>query len=194
MGTKALIRQMKESWEGAGHEVVIHPVSGDGLIEALEEAAASKDNDTLVVAGGDGTVSAGAGIAWRSRKVLGVLPAGTMNLFSRSLGTPLAGVYPMGRLNYRHSDWGKPGLSGCSLAKRCAGWLVRWHLLDRCLLASGRPFSIPVPMGKAHRVFVTRWGSSKDFLWAAGFWRHWEPLIGNRRCCAKNHCSFPQTR
>ncbi len=37
----------------------------------------------------DGTVSAAAGIAYREQVPLGVIPAGTMNLFARSLQVPL---------------------------------------------------------------------------------------------------------
>ncbi|HBS49771.1 MAG TPA: diacylglycerol kinase [Rhodobacteraceae bacterium] len=42
----------------------------------------------LVAAGGDGTVAAVAGVAWRSGTSLGVLPMGTFNFFARSLGIP----------------------------------------------------------------------------------------------------------
>jgi diacylglycerol kinase family enzyme len=43
----------------------------------------------VIAGGGDGTISAAAGIAFKSNKPLGVLPAGTMNLFARALGMPL---------------------------------------------------------------------------------------------------------
>jgi diacylglycerol kinase family enzyme len=43
----------------------------------------------LIAGGGDGTISAAAGIAWKHGLVLGVVPAGTMNLFARSLKLPL---------------------------------------------------------------------------------------------------------
>ncbi len=42
----------------------------------------------ILAAGGDGTISSAAGIAFSSGKPLAVLPAGTMNLFARSLGLP----------------------------------------------------------------------------------------------------------
>src|SRR5690606_5337770 len=43
----------------------------------------------IVAGGGDGTISAAATVAFESGKALGVLPAGTMNLFARALGVPL---------------------------------------------------------------------------------------------------------
>jgi diacylglycerol kinase family enzyme len=45
--------------------------------------------DGIVAGGGDGTISAAASIAWRNGIALGVVPAGTMNLFARSLRVPL---------------------------------------------------------------------------------------------------------
>src|SRR5690606_6356295 len=39
--------------------------------------------------GGDGTISAAAGVCFRHGKALGVLPAGTMNLAARTLRMPL---------------------------------------------------------------------------------------------------------
>ena len=49
-------------------------------------AASKQNHDVLVVAGGDGTVSSAAAKLVGSSMALGVLPAGTMNLFARSLG------------------------------------------------------------------------------------------------------------
>jgi len=73
----------------AGAEVGGAIVSGPEIVEALEAAARNPDVDVLVAGGGDGTVSAAAGSAWRHGKALGVLPAGTMNLFARALGLPM---------------------------------------------------------------------------------------------------------
>ncbi|MDF1609654.1 diacylglycerol kinase family protein [Hoeflea sp. YIM 152468] len=64
-------------------------VSGSDLIQTLEQAGADDRTDIIVAGGGDGTISAAAGICFKSGKVLGVLPLGTMNLFARSLGLPL---------------------------------------------------------------------------------------------------------
>lgn len=72
----------------AGHGVDIHVVDGGGLVHALDKAARSRA-DVVLAGGGDGTISAAAARLKDSRKALAVLPAGTMNLFARSLGVPL---------------------------------------------------------------------------------------------------------
>jgi len=72
----------------AGHELQCHIVSGDEVLAVIEKFSVDPDVDAIVAAGGDGTISSAAGIAHRSGKILGVLPAGTMNLFARALGVP----------------------------------------------------------------------------------------------------------
>ncbi len=58
--------------------------SGEELLEMAEEAAKS-DYQTIVAAGGDGTISAVAAAISESGKTLGVLPFGTLNHFSKDL-------------------------------------------------------------------------------------------------------------
>lgn len=70
-----------------GHELEARIVEGKELIGELERAAG--DADVLLAGGGDGTISAAAGIAYKRGVPLAVLPAGTMNLFARSLQIPL---------------------------------------------------------------------------------------------------------
>src|SRR5688572_25299715 len=72
-----------------GHTLDAKLVSGDGLIPALEAAVARNDADVLLAGGGDGTISAAAEACFRSGMPLAVIPAGTMNLFARSLHLPL---------------------------------------------------------------------------------------------------------
>lgn len=71
-----------------GHEIECRVVAGDDVVSAMEEVAKS-GVDGLIAGGGDGTISAAAGIAWKSGLVLGIVPAGTMNLFARTLKLPL---------------------------------------------------------------------------------------------------------
>lgn len=78
-----------EVFRAAGHEISCEVVEGKALIASLERVASSGDIDVLVAGGGDGTISAAAGIAWKNGVALGVVPAGTMNLFARSLKIPL---------------------------------------------------------------------------------------------------------
>lgn len=72
----------------AGHEVEVAVITGNELEDALD-AALESDCDVVMVGGGDGTVSAAAGRMMAQDKALAVLPAGTMNLFARSLAIPL---------------------------------------------------------------------------------------------------------
>jgi diacylglycerol kinase family enzyme len=78
-----------ETFKAAGHEIECHVVSGNKVVETMERAASTKGVEGLIAGGGDGTISAAAGIAWKSGITLGVVPAGTMNLFARSLKLPL---------------------------------------------------------------------------------------------------------
>ena len=79
--------RMTETLEKRGHRVDIEHVSGPEVEAALAKAAASRA-DVVLVGGGDGTVSAAAAALMGKNKALAILPAGTMNLFARSLGIP----------------------------------------------------------------------------------------------------------
>lgn len=72
-----------------GHTASFDIVGADEIVSALEKAARKRDIDAMIAGGGDGTISTAARIAWKTGKPLGVIPAGTMNLFARSLGLPL---------------------------------------------------------------------------------------------------------
>jgi diacylglycerol kinase family enzyme len=61
-------------------------VRGRDIAAEAEKAAA---DGVIVAAGGDGTVSAVAGVAVRTGATLGVLPLGTLNHFARDAGIPL---------------------------------------------------------------------------------------------------------
>jgi len=82
-------KRMLEVLEAAGHTVEIRIVDGAEIVSALEKAAAMRSCDVVLAGGGDGTVSAAASILMNKKKKLAILPAGTMNLFARSLGIPL---------------------------------------------------------------------------------------------------------
>ena len=72
-----------------GAELECRVVDGDSLIGELERVASDQSCDVLLAGGGDGTISAAAGICFKAGKPLAVLPAGTMNLFARTLRVPL---------------------------------------------------------------------------------------------------------
>ncbi|MCX8999173.1 diacylglycerol kinase family lipid kinase [Rhizobiaceae bacterium BDR2-2] len=86
---EAFARRTADIFEAAGHEISVAVVSGEEIAPALRQAAETGGIDGIVAGGGDGTISTAAGIAWKSGLVLGVVPAGTMNLFARSLKLPL---------------------------------------------------------------------------------------------------------
>jgi len=71
-----------------GHEIEVEEVSGADVGDAIKRNAGRSDLDVLLVGGGDGTVSGAAGAVAGGGIALGMLPAGTMNLFARSLHIP----------------------------------------------------------------------------------------------------------
>lgn len=86
---EAYCAQATQVFRAAGHEFECHVVAGDKVVETMERAASMPGVQGLIAGGGDGTISAAASIAWKSDIALGVVPAGTMNLFARSLKLPL---------------------------------------------------------------------------------------------------------
>ncbi|MBA3040164.1 MAG: diacylglycerol kinase family lipid kinase [Alphaproteobacteria bacterium] len=85
----AYCARAEEIFASAGHDISFSVVAGRDVVERLEAASREEGVEALIAGGGDGTISAAAGIAWRAGIPLGVIPAGTMNLFARSLKLPL---------------------------------------------------------------------------------------------------------
>jgi diacylglycerol kinase family enzyme len=86
----ALGLRMRQVLEGAGHSIAIDVVGGDEVGAHMEKAASRRGVDVVLAGGGDGTISSAAALLMNRKKALAVLPAGTMNLFARSLGIPPA--------------------------------------------------------------------------------------------------------
>lgn len=80
---------LKQQFQKNQHIIEIELVSGHELPSTLEQAIQNPDIDTLIVCGGDGTASLGASLAYKNSKIFGLLPAGTMNLYARTLGVPI---------------------------------------------------------------------------------------------------------
>ena len=80
---------LETALQNNGHSADLIFIDEIGMDTALEKAKASTA-DGLIAAGGDETLSACAGIAWKTGKVLAVLPGGTMNLYANTVGMPLA--------------------------------------------------------------------------------------------------------
>ncbi|WP_237152513.1 diacylglycerol/lipid kinase family protein [Oryzibacter oryziterrae] len=85
----AYARHVQGAFADHGHQVTCHVVGGRDVAAAIDRALADDGLDALLAGGGDGTVSLAAGRAWKAGVPLGVIPAGTMNLFARALGLPL---------------------------------------------------------------------------------------------------------
>lgn len=85
---EAFSDQVRTILEAAGHSVDIEIVKGSDVEPALQKATRRRNVDVVLAGGGDGTISTAAALLMGSRKALAILPAGTMNLFARSLGVP----------------------------------------------------------------------------------------------------------
>lgn len=89
MDIAAFALKARNIFEQHGHAFQSDIVAGKDIVKALENAAAGNMDGVLMAGGGDGTISAAAALAWKTGVPLAVLPAGTMNLFARSLKIPL---------------------------------------------------------------------------------------------------------
>lgn len=77
-----------EAFAEYGIDANFHFAKSGGDIEEMAKCAAASGADIIVAGGGDGTISTVAGEAVRSNKILGVLPLGTLNNFSKDLQIP----------------------------------------------------------------------------------------------------------
>ena len=89
MDLSALCAEAVAIFERHGHRLECRVVAGSDIEAQLRTAASSEDVDAVLAGGGDGTISAAAGICYEAGMPLAVLPAGTMNLFARALKVPL---------------------------------------------------------------------------------------------------------
>jgi diacylglycerol kinase family enzyme len=85
----AVVSKIKESLGAAGHTVEVVTAPGGELQGRLEMRLSLGRPDTVIVGGGDGTVSGMAAALCGTEIAMGILPLGTMNLFARSVGMPL---------------------------------------------------------------------------------------------------------
>jgi diacylglycerol kinase family enzyme len=82
------IREALHTALGArGRKLDIRLVQPRAMASAIAQAARS-DHDTIVIGGGDGSVSAAAHALAGGGRTLGVIPFGTLNLLARDLGFP----------------------------------------------------------------------------------------------------------
>lgn len=81
-------QKLVELFEENGVEANIHLAKDGGEIVRLAEKIAKSDVEIIVAGGGDGTISAVAEVVLKENKILGVLPLGTLNNFSKDLQIP----------------------------------------------------------------------------------------------------------
>jgi diacylglycerol kinase family enzyme len=84
------VARVGAAFEAAGAEASVHAVEATGLADAVAQAVA-RDDDAVVLGGGDGTLSTGVAVLAKDGrpKPLGILPLGTFNHFAKDLGIPL---------------------------------------------------------------------------------------------------------
>ena len=79
--------ELREAFARAGLDVDVRGESGSAIETALRQAV--KENPKFLFAGGgDGTISTAAGMIAGTEIILGILPLGTLNHFSRDVGIP----------------------------------------------------------------------------------------------------------
>ncbi|HEY5792242.1 MAG TPA: diacylglycerol kinase family protein [Chthoniobacterales bacterium] len=81
-------RLLKQRIESLSLRAVIRTTRAAGDAEALAERGVEQGFETIVAAGGDGTVNEVVNGIGESGVPLGILPVGTMNVFAMELGIP----------------------------------------------------------------------------------------------------------
>jgi YegS/Rv2252/BmrU family lipid kinase len=86
-GTAPETATLEEALHKAGVKARIHDApAGEAFVPWIDRLAA--DVDVIVAAGGDGTVSAVATAVAKAKRILGIIPTGTLNHFARDTGIP----------------------------------------------------------------------------------------------------------
>jgi YegS/Rv2252/BmrU family lipid kinase len=83
-GAKSRLRRLQE----VAPEAIIKTTRGPGDAEAQAERAVDQGYQTIVAAGGDGTVNEIVNGIGNAPVALGILPMGTVNVFAMELGIP----------------------------------------------------------------------------------------------------------
>lgn len=81
-------KSLRERFIAFGIKAEVHLAKTGAEIERLSAEAADGEAEIIIAGGGDGTISSVAAQVYRTRKILGVLPLGTLNNFSKDIGVP----------------------------------------------------------------------------------------------------------
>jgi len=87
--TEEIVNRLVERYLPIGSRWKVSVARNGPELLKLARRAVKNDYQTIVAGGGDGTVSAVAGVLAGTRKTLGVLPLGTLNHFAKDLQLPL---------------------------------------------------------------------------------------------------------
>lgn len=85
--TREIARLVEGALRRPGCEIAIEFARGSAIERAIERACSGR-SDTIIVGGGDGSVSCAAARLARSDRMLGILPLGTLNLLATDIGMP----------------------------------------------------------------------------------------------------------
>lgn len=80
-------RHIADGLDGGGRRVEVRLLRGKALVQAIR-ASGEGEHDTVIVGGGDGSVSLAVQSLEGSDKTLGILPLGTLNLLATDIGMP----------------------------------------------------------------------------------------------------------
>jgi diacylglycerol kinase (ATP) len=86
--SRMLTERAAEVLEGYSWEVKIETTSGGEHIRSLASQAAEEDKDSLIVVGGDGSLNKALPGLVGTETALGVLPAGTANVWAQQIDLP----------------------------------------------------------------------------------------------------------
>ncbi len=81
------LRTIEQAFAAADVDAEVSGIDPKDLADAMRSAWNARP-DAIVIAGGDGSVNAAAGVAVEHDMLLGVLPMGTFNHFAKDVGTP----------------------------------------------------------------------------------------------------------
>lgn len=93
-GSEDIVARVQAAFVQHGADATVRALTGPAIADAAREFVATwsskaGEESALAVAGGDGTISAAAGVLAGTEVPLGILPLGTLNHFAKDLGLPL---------------------------------------------------------------------------------------------------------
>lgn len=88
-GSEDIADRVREAFVRQGGEATVRVLAGSDIGAAVQAFVDQKTEGALAVAGGDGTISAAAGVLAGTEVPFGILPLGTLNHFAKDLALPL---------------------------------------------------------------------------------------------------------